>query len=356
MYYKKKNKDSFDINKENLQKRGGNISLSLQKQNHSLEKSKKELEQSQGEREAFKEALRQAAPSKISTIKTYQDDLAKVMKAENTSVADIALIEKKKWQEDQKASELDKQNHSNRRSIKNDRVVFKSKNNSLQKDALVILASLLFLVLGGAAAYIAVFGFSFWQVENGQETKTQTVLQPSLVLFDEQIVVDLEKNSSIKEVVKEEGGKKISSGSIRHIFLRENNTGVATSRLFEEIRAHPPLLERALHPQFTLGIYAISGNKSELFYIFSVKSYEDAFASMLSWENRMPADLQSFLAKEEGSIKKGDFFDVLIKNKDARILYEDENGEAIAYSFPRKDRLIITTNQQVLAELLDRLK
>lgn len=345
MYYKNKNKDSFDINKENLQKKGGGISLSLQKQKESSIKKEKGPEQSQEEKEAFKEALRQASPSKISTIKTYQDDLAEIMKAENTSVADIALAEKKKQQKKQKGD-------NGQRTLKNDRVVFKS--SSLQKEALVVLTSFLFLVLGGAAAYGAIFGFPFWRNENGQETETQTVLQPSFVLFDEQKIVDLEKDFSIREIIKEESGKKIPSDSIRHIFLRENGREVEALRIFEEIRAHPPLLERALHPQFTLGIYASSGNKNELFYIFSVKSYENAFASMLAWENRMSADLQSFLAKEESVIKRGDFFDVLVKNKDARILYEDE--ESIAYSFPRKDRLIITTNQQALEELLDRLK
>ena len=89
---------------------------------------------------------------------------------------------------------------------------------------------------------------------------------------------------------------------------------------------------------------------------------------MLSWEKNMAGDLSSLFPRnipmeiqedttttEQVLSYKKAFEDVLVKNKDARAL-RDENGEIfLIYSLPDKETILIASNTDTLAELFDRI-
>ncbi len=88
--------------------------------------------------------------------------------------------------------------------------------------------------------------------------------------------------------------------------------------------------------------------------VFKTSSYETSFAGMLKWEETLQQDLTPFL---HASTTPGTttFQDVVIRNKDVRVLKDTTGKAAILYSFPSKDTLVITTDEETFKEIIGRL-
>lgn len=102
-----------------------------------------------------------------------------------------------------------------------------------------------------------------------------------------------------------------------------------------------------------LGVRA--GMPNELFLVLSIDFYENAFAGMLDFEERVPLDLP-FLVRSvpedavrptatDGAPEK--FVDLLILNKDTRALVEDSFVRFI-YSFPDTRTLVLAPSPETL--------
>lgn len=89
--------------------------------------------------------------------------------------------------------------------------------------------------------------------------------------------------------------------------------------------------------------------------IFKIKSYENAFASMMSWEKKIGLDFGKIF-KLEGVPEQGDisFYDKELENKDVRILNDLSGKPILMYSFINQKYLIITTGEDALKEILRR--
>jgi len=124
----------------------------------------------------------------------------------------------------------------------------------------------------------------------------------------------------------------------------------------------PASLKRSLQPDFSIGFHDANGWQSYL--ILKTNSYETAFGGMLSWESTLKQDLAVFLTASattssagiEGNNRaEGNFKDLVIKNKDVRILYNIFNEPLLMYSFFDKETIVITSSVITLEELLARL-
>lgn len=89
--------------------------------------------------------------------------------------------------------------------------------------------------------------------------------------------------------------------------------------------------------------------------ILKVKSYENAFASMINWENKIGLDFSSIF-KLEGVPEQSDtsFYDKELENKDVRILNDLLRNPIFMYSFINQKYLIITTGEDALKEIFRR--
>ena len=73
---------------------------------------------------------------------------------------------------------------------------------------------------------------------------------------------------------------------------------------------------------------------------------------MLEWEPFMAQDLSPFF---DGAGLRGTFEDVLVQNKDARVLKDSAGNVRLLYAFPNTETLLITTNQSTFLEVFGRL-
>lgn len=189
---------------------------------------------------------------------------------------------------------------------------------------------------------------------------------------------------------------------------------LAANELFDALESRAPLpLVRALSPFFMFGIHEFDGN--EPFFIFKTEVYDNAFAGMLEWEPLMSIDLSPLFGRvsltraltpieapesaplattstsstqiasststttetvpgippSDGFVTIGEedntvqtdggprfgaarFEDAVIRNKEVRVLKNDEGKIVLLYSFIDPSTIVITTNEYTFIEILTR--
>ena len=112
----------------------------------------------------------------------------------------------------------------------------------------------------------------------------------------------------------------------------------------------PQTLLRSIDDMFIFGAYSFRGNNP--FLIFNTNTYESAFSGMLQWEQTIAQDIIPLFGSHESG--NATFKDVVIRNRDARVLENDAGDLVLLYSFLDKKTLVITTNEATFGELLRR--
>jgi len=121
----------------------------------------------------------------------------------------------------------------------------------------------------------------------------------------------------------------------------------------------PGTLTRSLSDKYLLGKYERAGKEPVMFLIFETNNYAQTYASMLDWEKTMLRDLFTIFdlknIPSESPAFERSWKDIIINNQDTRVLY-GENGEGLLYYvFVNKNNFIITSDKEVLKELVSRL-
>jgi hypothetical protein len=156
-------------------------------------------------------------------------------------------------------------------------------------------------------------------------------------------------------------------------------------------------LVRNIEDTIAVGIY--KGDKNQPFILLKTASYENAFTGLLKWESFMGADLFKFfgvdlpdqttfkdvfvennsliaqtssstleiatstknasssekIVKEETRNIKN-FIDRTIKNKDMRVIQDNDGKIYFVYGFTNRNTIIITTSPETFFEVTNRLK
>lgn len=118
-----------------------------------------------------------------------------------------------------------------------------------------------------------------------------------------------------------------------------------------------PALEQVLNAPFSIGIY--HGKKMSPFLVFKILqgSYQNAFSAMIAWEPAMYGDLSPLFLLPPVSLPPGNahFTDIVIMNKDVRMLSAMSGESVLYYTFFDKETLVITTSEDALGEIISRL-
>ena len=97
----------------------------------------------------------------------------------------------------------------------------------------------------------------------------------------------------------------------------------------------------------------------KLFLIFETNDYNVAYAGMLQWEKSILNDLfdlfQVDISGERSELFERPFKDIIINNRDARILYDTNGTDILYYIFLDKNKIIITSSQEAIKEIIIRL-
>lgn len=278
----------------------------------------------------------------LAPLRTYRQDVAGVMRDKKTSLVQMVLQEQKE---------------RNKRE--------QEKSPSSRRNLPLIFLSLLFLFSSAGMVYYAYF-------RTNLVDRALLDLKIDPIIFVEknkEISIDGKDGGIIKdELTKLFHGEDLKVDVLEYIFFTETlNTQtpggmmsqknlLPADRLFETLGLKmPPMLLRSLRPDFMLGFHSF--NKNQPFLILKTDYYDNAFAGMLAWENKIAENLLPIFGRanrvNELSQRKWD--DTVIKNKDTRVLRNFDGSIAIVYAFKDQRTLIITTSEDTLLEVSSRL-
>lgn len=280
----------------------------------------------------------------LKVLRTYTSDMADAIRTNEMSVIKIALAEKdKREQED----------------------IYKKAEGSN--------ASKLFWIIGGIIFIIgAIFGSRFII----QKKKENEIVKPTMtnietfISYDSQYILNINKitdNEEFSELIKEES--KASDGLIKAFFLSDNTSGASslinTTSFLSLIKSTTPsTLIRSLSDTYLLGQYANETavkdvDKSAEFLILRTNDYNRAYVAMLEWEKTMLKDLYLIfninISKSTNQIFERQWKDIIINNKDARVLYGDDGEGLLYYVFVNKNNFVITSSVEAMKEVISRL-
>jgi hypothetical protein len=143
-------------------------------------------------------------------------------------------------------------------------------------------------------------------------------------------------------------------GEMKEFVLTQGGVPLQGSEILTTLGA-PNVLARN-STNVMVGIHAFDRNQP--FLLISVSAYDRAFEGMLEWESTIADSLGTFFAPYRAARDtrpeppRITFSDRVYQNIDVR---ESQAEWKILYAFPRRDLLLITTNESTLREVVTRL-
>lgn len=284
---------------------------------------------------------------KTKRIRTYQSDVAEALKSQRTSIIQMVLSEQEKKRD--AAEEV---------------------SPKQPKNMALMLISATLIATGVGAAGFAAWRYAAQQKEVGQTERALSI--PSIIFAETKKGIDitgLSKDRVARAVSSEIASVDLRLDFIEQIYFAKDVAGssealapeekvqilVSASELFNTLESGmPESLARALAPDFFFGIHVFNGNQP--FIILRTDFFESAFAGMLKWESSLARDVLPLFGKTVTSdLVVRPFEDVVIRNRDLRILRNKDGIIVLIYLFQDKHTIIIATADETIKEVVDRL-
>ena len=132
---------------------------------------------------------------------------------------------------------------------------------------------------------------------------------------------------------------------------------LSTEEFFSLSGASMPVqLTHSLGSMSMFGVHIWNGNKG--FFVFTVDdgSFDNAFSNMLVWESDMARDiLPLFGVTSDIYTLNAKWTDMVIKNRDVRVLKNESGDIVLLYTFYDRKTLIITTSADTMGEIISRV-
>jgi len=278
----------------------------------------------------------------IKVLRTYTSDMADAIRNNEMSVIKIALAEKEKREQEN--------------------IYRKAEGTNFSK-ILLVIGGIIFI---GAAIFGSYLLFKNKKVETIPQTSTTI---DTFISYDANSKIDTTNITSSSELISLIQKEQTTPNLIKALFLTKNINGIPellTTKNFLSLvqTTAPDALIRSLSDKYLLGKYSITGisnsdNKSSVFLVFETTNYSQAYASMLDWEKTMLKDLFVLfdinITESNSSLFNKQWKDIIINNKDARVLYGENGEDLLYYVFVDKNHFIITNNIDTLKEVTSRL-
>ncbi len=278
-----------------------------------------------------------------SSLRTFQDDVANAVNKNKASMVTIVLAEAKKREQN---------------------VEFEKQSSFSGKNIWITVVSIILIVAGAGVGL-------FFYIDQKPIPVAQTHIAPNALL-----VVDSEKIIPIKDLSSEEAFSLLTTekqtstgaaGSVENILLQiedgEKRNATASEFLSLLSSTIPGNLLRSI-PTYVFGLHM--SLKNEPFIILKVDSYQNAFAGMLNWEKTMFTELGPLFLEEApkasdfapgGKYGNGTWSDAIIGNSDSRAILNKETAKYVfLYSFLDKNTILITTNEDTVKEIANRIR
>jgi len=229
------------------------------------------------------------------------------------------------------------------------------------------------LIIGGIIFIVgAIVGIYFIMKKNTEnvaiEKQIETQNNKTFIPSDSQVTVDATMVTDINgmsKLIREQIIPTDKIQSIKLIFINKDIDTVPTKLELVDLLSIIKTtaggsLIRSLTNEYLIGTYQDNTQIPSLFFMFETKNYNQAYPGMLDWEKTMINDLSPFFGIDILSSNKvildAQFKDLIIANKDARVLY-DQNGKGVLYYvFASKDKFIITDNINTIKKIISLLQ
>ncbi len=270
-------------------------------------------------------------------LRTYTSDMADAIRQNEVSVIKIALAEKEKREQE-----------------------------NIYKQAEGTKTSKIFFVIGGIILISVGLVGSYYLFQK-KETVAPIITNnfETFINYDLYSAIDvtnITNQNNLINVIEE--NNLLNVGQVEAIFLskkiNELEEKLNTKDFLSLIESSAPgTLVRSLSEKYLLGEYITTEKKSVKFLIFETNNYAQTYASMLEWEKTLLKDLFIILNLKniptESPLFEKPWKDVVINNRDARVLY-GESGEGILYYvFINKNHFVITSDIETLKEVISKL-
>jgi len=269
--------------------------------------------------------------SQIKIIKTFRSDAEGAVKDQQATVAKIALA-----QEQQRRG-------------------YGEEIGAAPKKKIGALSIAIILIVLGGAAIPAV------QYILNQKTKEVVIAtEKTIIPFDHQETITLSRTirSELLSKIGELKTKAQVSANFEYIKILESLQDSNNSTVIKQVASDafadiigpnmPAALSRSFDSQYMYGIEDTKNPKP--FLLFKTSSYQQTFANMIKWENKMAQDLAPILNLGDETINKT-FVDKVINNKDIRAVTTTDDTIIFLYGFLDNQTLIITTNTQTFQDI-----
>lgn len=281
--------------------------------------------------------------SGLKTIRTYSSDMADVVRENEMSVIKIAVAEQKRHEQE---------------------ALYKKAQGSNVSKFFMFIGALALIVGGVAFAYVLL-------------QKKDLIIAPVEIKKDIETFIPYDKGSyvdmtnatgplDVTSIIKSELKKIDKPRSIEALFLTTSSSGTPELLSIQKFLSlmkvtAPGPLSRSFKDQYLVGTYksSVEDRDPHLFLMFETNDYNTAYAGMLKWESTMIDDLFDLFGVDVSGERKVLFEkpwkDIIIANRDARILYDDQGVDALYYVFLDKNKIVITDNQEAIVEIMARL-
>ena len=273
----------------------------------------------------------------LKILRTYMTDMADSVRANEVSVIKVALAEQNK-----KATEE----------------LYRKVEGTPAKKTFWFIGGIILIV-------IALYGsYYLLQLKSKNSTIEQVVKVESIIPSSETKEIILNTNDSLSEKIKSlkqnEGSSSINNSITFIPVLKEINNVkeiINTKELFTKLNfAAPSSLVRSLSDSYMIGTYN-KDSTSKLFLLLKSKDYEYSYAGMLDWEKTLESDLVSLfeINKDVLGLSENKWKDVIINNKDARVLVDTKGRPMLYYLFVDKSNILISDSDITIKEITTRL-
>ena len=151
------------------------------------------------------------------------------------------------------------------------------------------------------------------------------------------------------QLAAERDTARLSLGEIGRFDITVDGATTTPRALLEKFDPPAALLREV--KGMMIGVHSF--NYTQPFIIIEVTQYDRAYSAMLGWEEELGRALGTFYRPREGGAPPTMLFvDKVYRNIDTR---QSQSEWPILYAFPRRDLLVITTNEATLQEILTRL-
>lgn len=297
------------------------------------------------------EQNKQAAGDILKPLRTYERDIADMIRAHQTSAVAVNLAKQKKEEQKPEVKVAEEKK----------KFVLSTPKDRTTHNRLYTALSILFIFIG-----IAILIAIYFIKSSEPEIKIPEPAISTFIPNKEERVLSLEKVSQaqIAENFAALLKEALPDDSITYIKITmqgASTTVEADPETFfrNGFKNIPSSLTRAFDKKMFAGIYTREVNHP--FFIVQIDSFDKAFEGMLAWEKNMYADIKPFWDKKTGTAESvaiaeplESFEDLIVQNKDTRVLKNNQGETLIIYSFIDQKTLFIVDSEITFKEVLTR--